>query len=212
MKGIQVSLLMKRLVVGIWISGIAAPAQVWAGTAEGLRDFYPVTTLVAQNEKKSDLDLESLGFETHEIKGDPKAQAMLNERSSSLQLHQWFGFGTLGLLLATLSTAPEGEKASSAHETLGYLTAASYAGTAYLALTAPEPPNMERKGWNIRLHRALVWIHLPGMILTPIAGAMANGDLKKGKKPTGLGKYKAEIAGTTAASLGLAALMMTIDF
>jgi hypothetical protein len=43
--------------------------------------------------------------------------------------------------------------------------------SAYYAIRAPKIQGTETRG-PIRLHKALAWIHGPGMILTPILGAI----------------------------------------
>jgi hypothetical protein len=91
-------------------------------------------------------------------------------------------------------------------------TVASYATTAYFALNAPEVEGMKETGWNMKIHKALLFVHMPGMILTPIAGIMAHNARKAGKEPTGLGKYKGAIANITYFSFAAAALSVTINF
>ncbi len=56
------------------------------------------------------------------------------------------------------------------HLGLGSLTAGMYFIAAYFAIAAPRIKGTETRG-PIRLHKALAWIHGPGMILTPILGA-----------------------------------------
>lgn len=131
-----------------------------------------------------------------------------------LQTHQILGLVTLGLMTATYFTAREGQQATKLHQYLGYTTAASYATTAYFSLMAPEPEEtgFSEKGWSMRIHKALVFVHLPGMILTPIAGYLANRSYKKGQEPTGLGKYKGTIANVTYFSFAAAALSVVINF
>jgi hypothetical protein len=49
----------------------------------------------------------------------------------------------------------------------------------------PKISGTETRG-PIRLHKALAWIHGPGMILTPILGALAYGQKNKGEKDHGI--------------------------
>ena len=58
------------------------------------------------------------------------------------------------------------------HVALGSATVALCGATAYYVIVAPKIPGVKPKG-AIKWHRDLVWIHAPGMVLTPILGAMA---------------------------------------
>lgn len=164
-------------------------------------------------EPKSELNLDDLGITPQQQSGNQANQEILNQRSSMLQTHQILGLVTLGLMTATFFTSREEQKATDLHEYLGYASAASYAATAYYSLTAPElEEGLSEKGWSMKIHKALVFVHLPGMILTPIAGYLANKSYKDGKKPTGLGKYKVELANATYFSFAAAALSVTVNF
>lgn len=162
--------------------------------------------------KASELNLNDLGFGKDEFKIDPEQQKIFEKRSNMLQTHQILGLVTLGLMTATYFTSRGGQEATAAHQILGYTTAASYFTTAYFALNAPETEGITETGWNMKFHRAMVFIHFPGMILTPIAGYLANKAYKNGKKPTGLASYKGAIASATYFSFAAAALSVTINF
>src|SRR6185437_7986154 len=60
-----------------------------------------------------------------------------------------------------------------------------YFTTPYFAIAAPKTKGTKTRG-PIRLHKALAWIHGPGMILTPILGAMAYSQKSKGEKVHGI--------------------------
>ena len=60
---------------------------------------------------------------------------------------------------------------------------------------------MKSKG-AIRLHRDLVWIHAPGMILTPILGGMALSQENKGERVHGIASAHAYVAWTTIGAYG----------
>ena len=62
-----------------------------------------------------------------------------------------------------------------------------YFMTAYFAIRAPKIPGTKTRG-PIRLHKALAWIHGPGMILTPILGAMAFAQKSRGEKVHGIAR------------------------
>ena len=57
--------------------------------------------------------------------------------------------------------------------------------SAYYAIRAPKIPGTQTRG-PIRLHKALAWIHGPGMILTPILGAIAFDQKSNGEKVHGI--------------------------
>src|ERR1019366_4082206 len=71
------------------------------------------------------------------------------------------------------------------HVALGGLTGDLYFMSAYYAIRAPRVPGTETRG-PIRFHKAMAWIHGPGMILTPILGAIAFDQKSKGEKVHGI--------------------------
>lgn len=163
-------------------------------------------------EKKAELKLEDLGFTKAETKQDLDTQRILETRTSKLKTHQALGLVTLGLMTATVLTAEE-NKVPPAHKTLGIITGLSYFTTAYFALSAPDAPTeQETRGTNIKIHKALAWIHFPAMVLTPIAGFMAAHQIDKGEKPHGLAAQKVTIATIAYASFVPAALSMFFEF
>lgn len=174
-----------------------------------------------QGSAKDELSLDNLGFSPEQLKANEVNQTILTARTHKLQIHQVLGLVTLGLMGATVLTAPDDAPASDLHVGLGIATAASYAATAYYSLSAPEAPSATGKGWNIRIHKALMFVHLPGMILTPIAGFAANQQLKhstattNGERQhqlTGLARYKGELASLTFLSYAAAAISISFDF
>ncbi len=160
------------------------------------------------------LSLSSLGFSTSETQGSAKEQALLNRRSHMLQIHQKLGVITFFPLLATVATSfpAHGRKSTGAardlHIGLGSATAGLYFATAYYAIFAPKPPGLKRSG-PTRFHVAMAWIHGPGMILTPILGAMAESQLNQGERLHGAAKYHGDVALVTAVAYGLALLSET---
>jgi len=68
---------------------------------------------------------------------------------------------------------------------------------------------------NARPHppaKALAWIHGPGMILTPILGALAFSQENKGEKVHGIAKLHSTVADVTYTAFGIAVLSVTIKF
>lgn len=171
--------------------------------------LFLFSSAYAGNDK---LQLKDLGIGLEESKGDTTAQQELEIRSKKLQKHQIWGLTALGLMAATYLVADEVEEGSELHQYLGMATSAAYWTAFYYQYTAPKPKKMGSKGWNIRWHKRLAWIHAPLMILTPIAGILAWQAKKNDKEPTGLAAQKETLGQLTMASFGLAATLMIIDF
>ncbi len=166
----------------------------------------------------SEPSLQGLGFPPSEIQGNAKEQALLNKRSHMLQIHQKLGLLTTIPMVAALFTGPGAKghhglpgspTGRNVHMGLGILTTGMYAATAYYAIRAPKIPGTKSYGL-IRLHKALAWVHGPGMILTPILGAIAYGQLSRGERIHGIAKYHSWAAYTTAAAYGAALLSVTL--
>jgi hypothetical protein len=94
---------------------------------------------------------------------------------------------------------------------LGFATGAMYFTTAYFSLTAPKPEGMKDIG-RVKWHKALAWIHLPAMLLTPYLGYMYKKHEDEGKKHSALEKQHKTAAGILFGSFALAATLMVIDF
>ncbi|HLV93911.1 MAG TPA: carboxypeptidase-like regulatory domain-containing protein [Candidatus Acidoferrales bacterium] len=159
--------------------------------------------------------LSELGFPSSETKANPQEQARLDKRSHMLQMHQRLGLITTVPLVATVITgALAGGKSTSStdrdlHAALGSATAGLYFASAYYAIFAPKIPGTKTEG-NIRLHKAMAWIHGPGMILTPILGEMAFSQKSQGEKVHGIAQYHSDVAIITAAAYGVAILSVTL--
>jgi Carboxypeptidase regulatory-like domain len=164
--------------------------------------------------------LSSLGFPESEVQGSAKEQARLNKRTRMLQIHQKLGMATVAVMVAALiaSGGAKGEHGTpgsptgrNVHMALGATTAGLYAATAYFALAAPRMPGVQVRG-PIRLHKAMAWIHGPGMVMTAVLGAMAYSQMNKGERVHGIAKYHQTAALVTAAALGTAVLAVTFKF
>jgi hypothetical protein len=132
-------------------------------------------------------------------------------------IHQRMGLITTVPLIATViaSMGAGGRDTSSAsrdlHVALGGLTGDLYAITAYYAIRAPRVPGTETRG-PIRFHKAMAWIHGPGMILTPILGAMAFDQKSNGQKVHGIASAHGPVAIVTAGAFGAALLSVSVKF
>lgn len=161
--------------------------------------------------------LGDLGIPADQTQGSAADQARLDRRSHMLKMHQRYGLITLAPLIATIATSGlAGGRNPSAtgrdiHGALGAVTADMYFMTAYYALRAPRIPGTPTRG-QIRLHKTLAWIHGPGMILTPILGAMAFDQEHKGERVHGIAKIHSDVATVTYLSLGLAVVSVSIKF
>ena len=157
--------------------------------------------------------LGDLGFTPQQTQANAQLQKRLNERTHDLKVHQTLGLITLAPMAAAVitsggakekrnrsdPTAPRTGPSNSGvdvHVALGSATVAMYAATAYYAIRAPKIPGVKPRG-AIRLHRDLVWIHAPGMVLTPILGAMALNQENQGQKVHGIASAHSVVAWTT---------------
>jgi hypothetical protein len=161
--------------------------------------------------------LGDLGFPPDQAQGNAQDQARLDRRAHMLKMHQRFGLITLAPLIATIATSnlAAGRHSTAigrdVHGALGAVTGDMYFMTAYYALRAPTIPGTTTRG-PIRLHKALAWIHGPGMILTPILGAMAYSQENRGEKVHGIAMAHSAVATVTYAAFGLAVLSVSIKF
>lgn len=156
-------------------------------------------------------------FPQDQAQGNAQDQARLDRRAHMLKMHQRFGLITLAPMVATIAASG---LASGRHSTatgrdihggLGAVTTDLYFMTAYYAIRAPRVPGTATRG-QIRLHKTLAWIHGPGMILTPILGAMAYSQENKGEKVHGIAKAHGAVATVTYVAFGLAVASVTIKF
>ncbi len=159
--------------------------------------------------------LEDLGFSAQQTQGDPKLQARLEKRTRMLRIHQKLGLITVIPMAAALVTGPEAkveDREGQAvrvpttanldfHAALGGLTTAMYFTTAYYSIFAPRVPGAAKHG-GTRWHEALAFVHVPGMVLTPILGAMAYNQENSGQKAHGIAAQHGAVATVTALAYG----------
>jgi hypothetical protein len=171
----------------------------------------------APSSNRKEPSLEDLGIAPEQTQGNAKEQALLDKRTHMLKIHQRLGLITAVPLIATvLASADAGGKGTSStgrdvHMVLGASTASLYFTTAYFAIRAPKISGTESRG-PIRLHKALAWIHGPGMILTPILGAMAYSQKSNGEKVHGIASAHGAVAVVTAGAYGAALLSVSLKF
>ncbi|MGH9544248.1 MAG: carboxypeptidase-like regulatory domain-containing protein [Terriglobales bacterium] len=177
----------------------------------------PVNLPNAPSSSTPEPSLTDLGFPPDQTQGNAKEQALLDKRTHMLKIHQRLGLiTTIPLLAAILSSPSAGGKSSSTtgrdvHLALGAVAGDLYFMTAYYAIRAPRVPGTQTRG-PIRVHKALAWIHGPGMILTPILGAIAYDQKSKGEKVHGIASAHMPVAIVTAAAFGAALMSVSIRF
>ena len=151
--------------------------------------------------------LEDLGLTPDQVRADKDAQRRLDLRAHDLKLHQTLGLITLvPIVAACLSSglAPADPRSSNnevgrdTHVALGATSVALYGATAWYAIKAPRIPGQGPTKGGIKVHKYLVAIHAPGMILTPILGAMAYNQASNGQKVSGIASAHGAVALITA--------------
>jgi|SRR5580704_7788697 hypothetical protein len=161
--------------------------------------------------------LKDLGFPPEATQSNAKEQALLDKRIHMLKIHQRMGLiTTVPMLAAIFSSAGATGKGKDTtgrdlHLALGAVAGDLYFITAYYAIRAPKPPGIETRG-PIRFHKAMAWIHGPGMILTPILGALAYDQKNNGEKVHGIASAHVPVAIVTAGAFGAALLSVSIKF
>jgi len=162
-------------------------------------------------QKPTEPSLSDLGLSPTQTAANPALQARLDRHTHMLKIHQTLGLVTLIPMAAAVISSGSATAHHNAtggdttgrdvHAALGGLTVAMYGATAYFAIAAPKIPEGHVKG-GIQVHKYLVWVHAPGMVLTPILGVMAYNQLNNGEKVHGIASAHAAVAWTTVAAYG----------
>jgi hypothetical protein len=161
--------------------------------------------------------LEDLGFSKAEQQSNIAQQALLDKRTHMLKIHQRMGLITTIPMIASVVTSfnaggrSEGTASRDLHVALGALTGDLYGITAYYAIRAPRIKGTETRG-PIKFHKIMAWIHGPGMIATPILGAMAFSQKNNGEKVHGIAQAHGPVAIVTAGAFGAALLSVSVKF
>ncbi len=151
--------------------------------------------------------LGDLGLSPEQTRADLDAQHRLDRRTHDLRVHQTLGLITLLPITAACLTsglAPPDPRSGNneigrdIHVALGSASVALYGATAWYAIKAPRMPGQGPTRGGIKLHKYLVAVHAPGMVLTPILGAMAYNQAASGQKVTGIASAHAAVAFITA--------------
>lgn len=197
-------------------NGEIGPAEAAPGQSQADAQDHTQSQTPPSNKSEAP-SLEDLGLSPSQARGDPQLQARLDKRAHMLKLHQRLGLITAIPMIATVATSfgAGGRRTSTsdrwAHLALGAATGDLYFTTAYFAIRAPGIPGTRRRG-PIRVHRALAWIHGPGMILTPILGAIAFDQKSKGEKVHGIASAHGPVAIVTAGAFAAALVSVSFKF
>jgi len=171
----------------------------------------------APSSTKAEPSLEDLGFSAAQAQGDAKQQALLDKRTHMLKIHQRLGLiAAIPITASVITSVGAGGKDTSKasrdlHAALGGLAGDLYFMSAYYAIRAPRVPGTETRG-PIRFHKAMAWIHGPGMIATPILGILAFDQKNKGEKVHGIAQAHGPVAFVTAGAFGAALLSVSLKF
>lgn len=171
----------------------------------------------APSPNKTEPSLADLGFSAAQTQANRQEQALLDKRTHMLKIHQRMGLITTIPMIASVVTSfnaggrSEGTASRDLHVALGALTGDLYGITAYYAIRAPRIAGTETKG-PIKAHKILAWIHGPGMIATPILGAIAFKQKNSGEKVHGVASAHGPVAIVTAGAFGAALLTVSVKF
>jgi Carboxypeptidase regulatory-like domain len=192
-------------------------------SAEGFSTNVAKVTVAAEAKQTLNLTLHGvlslgdLGFSPTQTQGSAQDQARLDKRSHMLKVHQRIGLIATAPIVASVITGTfAGGKSTSSTDRWTHLALGSAAGdlygiSAYYAIRAPKIAGTQTRG-PIRVHKILAWIHGPGMILTPILGAIAFDQKSKGEKVHGIASAHGPVAIVTAAAYGAAIVSVSFKF
>jgi hypothetical protein len=140
-------------------------------------------------------------------------QARLDRHTRMLRIHQRLGLITLvplaGACISSAAAPPDPRKGNGntvgrdIHAALGATSVTLYAITASYAIRAPKISDEPARG-GIKWHKYLIYVHAPGMVLTPILGAMAFDQANNNEKVHGIASAHTAVAWTTVAAYGAA--------
>jgi hypothetical protein len=208
-EGVGATVAKVTLAAGIPATLPLTPTQGQEAPAENLPN--------APSPSKTQPSLEDLGFSKSETQADAQRQALLDKRTHMLKIHQRMGLITTAPLIASVITSlgaggkHEDTASRDLHVALGALTGDLYGITAYYAIRAPRIPGTETRG-PIKVHKILAWVHGPGMVLTPILGALAFDQKSNGEKLHGIAAAHGPVAIVTAGAFGAALLSVSMKF
>jgi len=134
-----------------------------------------------------------------------------------LKIHQRMGLiAAIPITASVITSFGAGGKDTSKtsrdlHAAVGGLAGDLYFLSAYYAIRAPRIPGTPTRG-PIRFHKAMAWIHGPGMIATPILGIIAFDQKSKGEHVHGIAQAHEPVAIVTAGAFAAALLSVSVKF
>jgi hypothetical protein len=138
----------------------------------------------------------------------------LKLRRAMLVAHEISGFVTLDLMLTTvyygqkvLDTYPASRSLRRSHVGVADATIATYSLTALLSLLSPPPVIRRDETSTLSFHRALAWVHVTGIIITPIIASLA-----KKRGASDLSIYRIHQVSAYITTTAFAASMVVITF
>jgi hypothetical protein len=138
----------------------------------------------------------------------------LKLRRAMLVAHETSGFVTLGLMLTTvyygqkvLDNYPASLSLRRTHIGFADATIATYSLTGLLSLLSPPPTIRRDEMSTLSYHRALAWVHVTGIILTPIIAALA-----KNRGASDMSIYRIHQVSAYITTTAFAASMVVITF
>lgn len=172
------------------------------------------TPALAADHQTKRIDLFDLGYKKSDLIPDKEFQRNLNQRRFYLEEHQNWGLVALGLMAFAFTNAGNGKNPPIEHLIIGTATTVAYGASAYYGIKAPvwRKKNSGPATGGSSLHRNLAWIHLPGMILTPVLGYMAKKKRNKNEDLTSPEKYHQDVAAVTIAAFAISVLSVSFEF
>jgi hypothetical protein len=197
------------------LPAVAASAEI--DSTETISSSSSFHTYLQNQPPSNGPSLSDLGLTAADTEGSAARQALMDRRTHMLKIHQRLGLITvIPVAAACISAAgapPEKGNYSDTtsrdiHVALGATAVLMYAATASYAIRAPRVSHEPARG-GVKWHKYLIYIHAPGMVLTPILGAMAYNQISSGQKVHGIASAHAGVAAATAASYGAAILAVS---
>lgn len=165
-------------------------------------NFFNFTVWAKETQEDDSSALALLAME--ETPEDQEMFDKLKTRRLMLDWHTYTGWATVGLMAASLISAPDG-KATSTHKWLGISSGVTYVASAALAYLAPQVGEV-KYAKNISIHKQLAWVHVPAMLLTTYSGIVAQKERKDGKELSTLADLHKAFAAVTTVSFAMAAI------
>ena len=193
------------------------PAESVLDRSEALSSSSSFQASALNQPPSSGPSLSDLGLTPAETEGSAARQALMDRRTHMLKIHQRLGLITVipvaAACISSVGAPPEKGNYSDTtsrdlHIALGATAVAMYAATASYAIRAPRVSHEPARG-GVKWHKYLIYIHAPGMVLTPILGAMAYNQIASGQKVHGIASAHGAVAAATAASYGAAIIAVS---